>query len=152
MDGNIILTIIGAILGNTAILGGIAAFWKWWSGRVDKSTEYQRQREVDQREHLQTGQADALKSLIGVTELLVKNLIGDIGVRLCQLEDAVNNRFSGLEESLRPVIGTLADVRAQLTITNRDWSRMEEIVSDIDLVMSRIEAALQIEHKKRDES
>ena len=104
---------------------GVFAFAK---ERFTDASEHKQQFEVRQTEHLQKSQGDALSSSLAILDRLIDNLM------------ATNNgRLGKIEERLGSILGTMRKIEGQQTITNRDWSRIEEILADIDLVLHRLE-------------
>jgi len=140
MNADTVLAIIAAITGNTIIIGAAAGLWRWWSQRSEQERIHRHQQSLDQQEHLQGTQSDALKAVLGVNERLVTNLIEMSNGRFRDLEAQIGK----LEDVIRPSLRMLADLKAQMQAVNRDWARVDEIVADIDLVLHRIEAALKI--------
>ncbi len=99
---------------------------------IDK-TEHEQQSEDKQAEHLQKSQSDALSSTLAMANRVVDSLIA-----------SNNGQILRVEERVSQAVGILRNIEGQQTITNRDWSRMEEVLSDIDLVMHEIKIGLEI--------
>lgn len=87
-------------------------------------------RVIDTSEHKQRGQSDSLASSLDILNRLVDNII------------ATNNgRLSKVEERLSLVVGIVRSIEAQQKITNRDWSRLDEVLGDIDMILHEIRSA-----------
>lgn len=123
--------------------GATAAIWLWWTKvylpakQAQEAIESERKytQDIDQQEHLQQSQTDSLKALLEITKRLIDHLI-----TLTDRQD----------EKLRDMRKQLSDIKTVNDLTLRDWSRVNEVIADIDLVMHRIETALKIGEYKDD--
>lgn len=133
------LTIIGAIITNTVVLGGVAAFWGWWKNRSTETRQHRQQREAGQEEYLQETQGDALKTALGLLERTVEHLIATNNGKFLTLDESLVKGLGKVDDTIRPALRTLTDIRAQSTVMVRDWSRWNEILSDLDQMYHRID-------------
>lgn len=116
----------------------IIALWVFWKERTKEQDKFKRERSADQDEHLQQSQSDSLKQVISLNEKLIENLISMSNGRFTRLNDnlvAVNERQGQLGN-------LLAEIKSQQQIVVIDWSRINEIVGDIDIEMHEIKSAL----------
>lgn len=116
----------------------IIALWVFWKERTKEQDKFKRERSADQDEHLQQSQSDSLKQVISLNEKLIENLISMSNGRFTRLNDnlvAVNERQGQLGN-------LLAEIKSQQQIVVIDWSRIHEIVGDIDIEMHEIKSAL----------
>lgn len=132
-------TILATVLTNTAVLAGIAALWRWWSSRSTETRQHRQKREVDQEEHLQKAQGDALQTSLGLLEQLVQHLIATNNGRLGSIDESIKD----VNLTLRPVLRALTDIKAKNEIVIRDWTRGNEILGDIDQMHHRIDDTTQ---------
>lgn len=133
-------------LGSTTLLSAVAAFWTWYTKSYlpAKQAEQERERErqhkqnLDQQDFLQETQSNALEALLGITGKTIDHLIALSNGRF----DELARSLSDVDEKLRQLNSRMAHIETQAEMTQRDWSRINEIQSDIDLVLHRIESAL----------
>ena len=104
MDTSTVLTIIGAILGNTVVLAGIAALWRYWSSRS-----------VDRREHKQQVELSTLQSIIKTQDKLVQNLIDTNN----KLVNEVEPLFSRVLQDKTRMDDIVGDIEKDITALNR---------------------------------
>ncbi len=123
----IILAVLVFILKQVGALNFI------YSRLVDTS-EHKQQSEDRQTDHLQKSQTDTLASHLSLTDRAFNHIM-----------ETSNGRMKAIEERLGQVIGILRNIEGQQTITNRDWSRMEEILADIDAAMHEIKTSVRID-------
>lgn len=121
------LLIIAALV---FILERVGLF-KYVYSRLADTSEHKQQSEDRQTEHLQKSQSDALSSSLSIANRVIDHII-----------ETSNSRMGKIEERQGQIIGILRKVEGQQTITNRDWSKMEEILSDIDVMLHEIKTSL----------
>jgi len=126
MDWQIIQWILTALIGPAAI-----ALWRWWERRQREKENYERRESEDHREFTERTQGGALEQVLSLNEKLIDRL-------LIRVQDANTAQMERLDR----MIGLLTRVEGAIGIMVRDWSRIDEILSDIDLELHEIKGVV----------
>jgi hypothetical protein len=81
----------------------------------------------DQQDHIQKSQGDALEAVLGVNTKLIEHLI-----------EQGNGRSTEMVRQLAIMANTLIKMEGMMQVANRDWSRIDEIVADIDTELNTL--------------
>lgn len=129
---------------------GLFAFYqsKYWPAR-------QKEREGTQAFDQKT-KSDAFTQVLDINKQLIEHVIGLSNGRFDRLAQRMDERLEGiaktiseggtnqatemnrLTESLNRVTGIMTEIKGQMGVISRDWSRWSEIVADIDQEMNTI--------------
>lgn len=85
----------------------------------------------DEQEHLQKSQGDALEAVLGVNTKLIEHLI-----------EQGNGRSTEMVRQLAVMANSLVRMEGMVSTTNRDWSRIDEIVGDIDTELNVVKEGI----------
>lgn len=107
---------------------------------AELAAKSQTEQKKDEQEHLQKSQGDALQALLGITTELIKNLI-----------EQSNGRATRQTEALTQMSSSMIKMESIVGVTGRDWSKMNEILSDIDIELHEIKTAVKLEERNRNE-
>lgn len=93
--------------------------------------EARRERVRDEQEARQRSEAEALHSLLQLNERLIGHLI-----------QMSNGRFDGLTQSLTQINHKLGRLEDMMTFVVKDWSKLSEILDDIDQELETLKSKL----------
>lgn len=121
------------------LISGVSAFWVFYTTKVIPAQQERRRflesasqtKEADQREHLQRTQSDALQQVLQLNTDMAKYLM-----------EMSNGRMAKLVEAQGQLVGLLTKMEANTQVVTREWSRIEEVLADIDLELREIKGAL----------
>lgn len=91
-------------------------------------------KDASNQKHQQETEGGAFRQVLKINESLVDVLVGLYREIIGQI-DKLEKAIAALQ-----IIRAISDAKTQVEIHNREWARMEEILSDIDITMHKIEA------------
>lgn len=117
------------------LIAGVAAVWL----AVEKllpmlAKSWVRSKQAEQQFE-QTRDADAFKQTISINETLINFFI--------ESYEDFGRRLSAIEKKMENLMSVSARTKTELEISNRERVQMEEILSDIDVLLHEIRAAQQ---------
>lgn len=83
----------------------------------------------DEQEHRERAQSSALEAVLGVNTKLIEHLI-----------EQGNGRSAQMIEKLTMMANSLIRMEGMISAVNRDWSRVDEVVGDIDIGLNRLDS------------
>lgn len=94
---------------------------------AELTAKQQADSQKEQQHHVQTSQSSALEAVLGVNTKLIEHLI-----------EQGNGRSTEMVRQLTTMANSLIKMEGMISIANRDWSRIDEIVGDIDTELSTL--------------
>lgn len=98
---------------------------------AELTAKQQADSQKEQQHHVQTSQSSALEAVLGVNTKLIEHLI-----------EQGNGRSTEMVRQLTTMANTLIKMEGMISIANRDWSRIDEIVGDIDTELNSLKDML----------
>lgn len=98
-----------------------------WQDRREGKEKAERAARDDTREHVQEADTASITSSIRLNEYMVREWV--------KVADKQAQAIDALTQALKRVEGRVARIEASQEITSREWSRIEEVLGDIDLFM-----------------